>query len=137
MNLPNPDFIMCRCVIDDSIQQDQTIQKVIHLADLLETCSFAEAWKFIAEESGIIEEVKGFHEAIRRYVSYVIEITYQTIEISLATDLLGGLQGSVLEEWIKARGWTTDNNGYIFVANQDAHVKSRNIAEKIDFDCKY
>merc|ERR1712168_1367503 len=29
MNLPNSDFIMCRCVIDDSIQQDQTIQKVI------------------------------------------------------------------------------------------------------------
>ncbi|XP_020893160.1 eukaryotic translation initiation factor 3 subunit K [Exaiptasia diaphana] len=135
MNLPNSDFIMCRCVIDDSIQQDPTIQKVVRLADLLETCSFVEAWKFIGEEPGIIDGVKGFSEAIRKYVSYVIEITYQTIDVNLVTELLGGLQGSSLQEWMKGRGWTVESNGSIFVANQEAHVKSRNIAEKIDFDC--
>ncbi|XP_031550675.1 eukaryotic translation initiation factor 3 subunit K-like [Actinia tenebrosa] len=134
MNLPNSDFIMCRCVIDDSIQQDPTIQKVITLADLLETCSFAEAWRFVDMEAALTEGITGFHEAIRLYVSYVIGITYQNIDADLASELLGGVQGNDLQEWSKKMGWKFNVDGSIFIANQEAHIKSRNIAEKIDFD---
>ncbi|XP_015757175.1 PREDICTED: eukaryotic translation initiation factor 3 subunit K-like, partial [Acropora digitifera] len=68
-------------------------------------------------------------------VSYVIGITYQTIDKSLMSDLLGGLQGDELDEWIKAQGWTIQEDGKVFICNQEAHIKSKNIAEKIDFEC--
>ncbi|XP_073230556.1 eukaryotic translation initiation factor 3 subunit K-like [Porites lutea] len=134
MTLPNADFIMCRCLIDDANQQDPAIASVIKLAELLETCNFLEAWKYLEEESSLVEGVVGFHDAIRKYVSYVIGITYQTIDKSLISELLGGLQGDELDNWIKTQNWTLKEDGKVFICNQDAHIKSKNIAEKIDFD---
>ncbi|EDO29829.1 predicted protein, partial [Nematostella vectensis] len=137
MNLPNADFIMCRCVIDDAIQQDLTIKKVILLAERLETCAFTSAWQFIKEEASLVDGVTGFHDAIRNYITYVIGVTYQTIEESLASELLGGLQGAQLQDWIKAKGWMSSDDGTIYVTNQEAHIKSKNIAEKIDFASEF
>ncbi|XP_044183617.1 eukaryotic translation initiation factor 3 subunit K-like [Acropora palmata] len=135
MMLPNADFIMCRCLIDDANQQDPSIDRVLKLAEHLEKCNFLEAWKYLEMESSLVDGIVGFHDAIRKYVSYVIGITYQTIDKSLMSDLLGGLQGDELDEWIKAQGWTIQEDGKVFICNQEAHIKSKNIAEKIDFEC--
>lgn len=135
MMLPNADFIMCRCLIDDANQQDPSIDRVLKLAEHLEKCNFLEAWKYLEMESSLVDGIVGFHDAIRKYVSYVIGITYQTIDKSLMSDLLGGLQGDELDEWIKAQGWTIQEDGKVFICNQDAHIKSKNIAETIDFEC--
>ncbi|XP_015748216.1 PREDICTED: eukaryotic translation initiation factor 3 subunit K-like [Acropora digitifera] len=43
--------------------------------------------------------------------------------------------GDELDEWIKAQGWTIQEDGKVFICNQEAHIKSKNIAEKIDFEC--
>jgi len=134
MTLPNADFIMCRCLIDDANQQDPAIARVIRLAELLETCNFLEAWKYLEEESSLVDGIVGFHDAIRKYASYVIGITYQTIDKNHISELLGGLQGEELDDWIKAQNWTIKDDGKVFVCNQEAHIKSKNIAEKIDFD---
>ena len=42
-----------------------------------------------------------------------------------------------LDEWIKAQGWTIQEDGKVFICNQEAHIKSKNIAEIIDFECKW
>lgn len=134
MMLPNADFIMCRCLIDDANQQDPAIARVIKLAELLETCNFLEAWKYLNEDSSLVDGIVGFHDAIRKYASYVIGITYQTIDKTHISELLGGLQGEELDEWIKVQNWTIKEDGKVFVSNQEAHIKSKNIAEKIDLD---
>ncbi|KAK2561473.1 Eukaryotic translation initiation factor 3 subunit K [Acropora cervicornis] len=123
-------------------QQDPSIDRVLKLAEHLEKCNFLEAWKYLEMESSLVDGIVGFHDAIRKCelkydVSYVIGITYQTIDKSLMSDLLGGLQGDELDEWIKAQGWTIQEDGKVFICNQEAHIKSKNIAEKIDFECKW
>lgn len=45
--------------------------------------------------------------------------------------------GDELDEWIKAQGWTIQEDGKVFICNQEAHIKSKNIAEIIDFECKW
>ena len=42
--------------------------------------------------------------------------------------------GEELDEWIKVQNWTIKEDGKVFVSNQEAHIKSKNIAEKIDLD---
>ena len=44
--------------------------------------------------------------------------------------------GEELDDWIKAQNWTVKEDGKVFVCNQEAHIKSKNIAEKIDLDSK-
>ena len=44
--------------------------------------------------------------------------------------------GDELDNWIKTQNWTFKEDGKVFICNQDAHIKSKNIAEKIDFDSK-
>ena len=45
--------------------------------------------------------------------------------------------GDELDNWIKIQNWTLKEDGKVFICNQDAHIKSKNIAEKIDFDSKW
>ena len=45
--------------------------------------------------------------------------------------------GDELDNWIKTQNWTLKEDGKVFICNQDAHIKSKNIAEKIDFDSKW
>ena len=42
--------------------------------------------------------------------------------------------GEELDKWIKEQNWTIKEDGKVFICNQEAHIKSKNIAEKIDFD---
>lgn len=60
-------------------------------------------------------------------------ITYQTIERSNLAQLLGDIDDSTLNVWIKKYGWK-DQGSLIFIANQDENIKTKNINEKIDFD---
>ena len=42
--------------------------------------------------------------------------------------------GDELQQWIVKEGWSFKEDGRVFVANQEGHIKSKNITEKIDFD---
>lgn len=133
MNLPRTDFYLCKCLIDENHMQDKSIEKVIYLADLMETCHFKDFWREIRHECPeVVEGVKGFEEALQIYISGVLNTTYQSINGHLLADLLGGLEGDELQEWIKSRGWKLQDDGKVFIGNQE-HIKSKNIVEKIDF----
>ncbi|KAI5744218.1 hypothetical protein M8J76_000235 [Diaphorina citri] len=41
---------------------------------------------------------------------------------------------STLRLWVKKYGWKELDNGYIFIANQDENIKTKNITEKIEFE---
>lgn len=39
-------------------------------------------------------------------------------------------------KWISLNGWKDENDGYLYVANQEDNIKTKNITEKITFDGK-
>lgn len=63
------------------------------LADLLETCKFKQFWEELAKCGDLIITVQGFEDAIRKFVSHVVNITYQTIETPVLKELLGNING--------------------------------------------
>lgn len=63
------------------------------MADLLEMCKFKQFWEEASKSTEITSAVLGFDDAIRKYVSHVVNITYQTIEVSILKELLGILDG--------------------------------------------
>ena len=39
-----------------------------------------------------------------------------------------------INQWISRSGWKDQGDGYIFVANQEDNIKTKNITEKITFE---
>jgi hypothetical protein len=72
-------------------------------------------------------------------ICQTINRTYQTInrqELQLA---LGRLSINEFELLIKTRGWKVleSDANYIWIANHEENIKSRNIVEKIKFERKF
>ncbi|CAB4002294.1 Eukaryotic translation initiation factor 3 subunit K [Paramuricea clavata] len=133
MNLPRTDFYLCKCLIDENHAHDKSIEKVLYLSDLMETCHFKDFWNEIRQECPeLIDGVRGFEAALMLYIGGVLSTTYQSIDIQLLSDLLGGLEGNELQAWITSRGWSIRSDGKVFICNQE-HIKSKNIVEKINF----
>jgi hypothetical protein len=64
------------------------------LADLLETCKFKQFWEELAKCGDLTITIHGFEDAIRKFVTHVINTTYQTIEVSTLKELLGNINGT-------------------------------------------
>lgn len=97
-------------------------------------------------------------------ICHVVGITYQTIEHRLLAEMLGDPLGNIhthtplsllclkspthynylslslclsdtqVKVWMNKYGWVEDDDGRIFIYNQEESVKPKNIVEKIDFD---
>ncbi|KAK9891664.1 hypothetical protein WA026_015631 [Henosepilachna vigintioctopunctata] len=131
-NLPHTDFIMCKCLLNETQMSDEIIQ-IIYLADILEQCEFQLFWTRIHILPELIQRITGFLDSIRKFVCHVVGITYQTIERSNLAQLLGDVDDSTVNAWVKKYGWKNQGN-LIFIANQDENIKTKNINEKIDFE---
>lgn len=80
--------------------------------------------------------------------------TYQTIDFNELREILGNLSGILkllifkiekffnlaffkdddLNKLIRNKGWKKQDDGYVFVANHEESIKTKNIVEKIKFD---
>ncbi|RWS27168.1 phospholipid-transporting ATPase IIB-like protein [Leptotrombidium deliense] len=133
-SMPNADFILCKCLIDPSyLESDEKIKKIAHIHKLLETCQFKEFWDEVQSNVAIFDSVNGFYDAIRKYICYVVSITYQRIERSSLREMFD-LNDDKLNEWMQNYGWKAVDNDLVFVANQEEMIKTKNITEKIDFE---
>ena len=82
----------------ETIQLEETnVSRVMLLASLLETCNFKQFWEECAKCADLIATLTGFEDAIRKFVSHVINTTFQTIEVSVLKELLGNLNGKQLD----------------------------------------
>ncbi|XP_069138634.1 eukaryotic translation initiation factor 3 subunit K-like [Argopecten irradians] len=133
-NLPHTDFTLCKCLIESSKHDEEAILPVIHLADLLETCQFHEFWKELKTNPLVTSNIKGFDDSIRKFVCHVIGATYQTIPVHTLMELLGDVAEDQVRQWINKYGWTLQNDGNVFILNQEENVKTKNITEKITFE---
>ncbi|XP_071833865.1 eukaryotic translation initiation factor 3 subunit K-like [Apostichopus japonicus] len=133
-NLPHSDFTLCKCLIDENFQQEEPILTILHIAKLLEMCKFREFWAEVDEKSILFLDLKDFNDSIRKYICHVVNITYQQIDRTFLSDLLGSLTEMELECWIKEMNWKEMPDGQIFINNQEENVKTKNITEKIGFE---
>ncbi|XP_038642022.1 eukaryotic translation initiation factor 3 subunit K isoform X1 [Scyliorhinus canicula] len=133
-NLPHTDFTLCKCMIDQTHQEERPIQQILSLGDLLETCHFQDFWRNLEENSELIDGITSFEDSVRKFICHVVGITYQTIEKWLLAEMLGDLTDAQLQVWMSKYGWTEAEPEKIFICNQEESIKPKNIVEKIDFD---
>ncbi|CAG2250249.1 EIF3K [Mytilus edulis] len=136
-NLPHTDFTLCKCLIDLNKQEEEPIMKVMHIAEMLEMCQFKSFWeclKIDQELSASVHVITGFEDSIRKFVCHVVSTTYQTIPFDTLTELLGNIPESQVKQWISKYGWSLQNDGNIYITNQEENIKTKNITEKITFE---
>lgn len=92
-NLPHTDFVLAKCLLLPVQMQDNTIREIIYLADILEQCDFQLFWDRVEMNPSLFSRIVGFYDSIRKFVCHVVGITFQTVEKSLLSKLLGGLDG--------------------------------------------
>uniref|UniRef100_A0A672FT41 Eukaryotic translation initiation factor 3 subunit K n=1 Tax=Salarias fasciatus TaxID=181472 RepID=A0A672FT41_SALFA len=107
-NLPHTDFTLCKCMIDQTHQEERPIRQILYLGNLLETCHFQSFWTSLEENRELIDGITGFEDSVRKYTQVKV--------------------------WMNKYGWTENEDGQIFIFNQEESVKPKNIVEKIDFE---
>ncbi|XP_029374133.1 eukaryotic translation initiation factor 3 subunit K isoform X4 [Echeneis naucrates] len=107
-NLPHTDFTLCKCMIDQTHQEERPIRQILYLGNLLETCHFQSFWTSLEENRELIDGITGFEDSVRKYTQVKV--------------------------WMNKYGWTENEDGQIFIYNQEESVKPKNIVEKIDFE---
>uniref|UniRef100_A0A3Q2Y6K6 Eukaryotic translation initiation factor 3 subunit K n=1 Tax=Hippocampus comes TaxID=109280 RepID=A0A3Q2Y6K6_HIPCM len=133
-NLPHTDFTLCKCMIDQTHQEERPIRQILYLGNLLETCHFQSFWSSLEENRELIDGITGFEDSVRKFICHVVGITYQTIERRLLAEMLGDPLDTQVKVWMNKYNWTETEDGQIFVFNQEESVKPKNIVEKIDFE---
>jgi translation initiation factor 3 subunit K len=135
-NLPHTDFTLCKCLIDALRFQEEgdPLSRIMVLADLLETCQFPLFWERLVEIADLTMVLTGFEDSIRKFICYVIGITYQVIKKSALRVLLGNLTEAQANTWVAKNGWKDQGDGYVFISNQEDNIKTKNITEKITFE---
>jgi len=137
-NLPHTDIDLCKSLLSlEFLDNNPTVELIMFLADLLETCKFKQFWEKVRAKDvkELIEPISGFEDSIRKYVCHVISITYQRISEETLYELLGLSDEAVVDQWIAKNGWkTAENRGFVLVSNQDESIKTKKITEKIDLE---
>jgi translation initiation factor 3 subunit K len=135
-NLPHTDFTLCKCLIDASrfLEEGDPLSRIMALADLLETCQFPLFWERLVEIADLTMVLTGFEDSIRKFICYVIGITYQVIKKSALRILLGNLTEAQANTWVAKNGWKDQGDGYVFISSQEDNIKTKNITEKITFE---
>ncbi|KAK6048075.1 eukaryotic translation initiation factor 3 subunit K family protein [Cooperia oncophora] len=150
MVLPGSDFALAKCLIDSNRLGSQELKRVLDLGSVLEACDFAVFWslmkgeykpstditepfKIPQEVPRMVKAVAGFEEAVRIYACRVISVTFQNIEKSVLSRLLGGATDKQVAGYAKKFGWEEKPDGIYFIANHEATIRTRNIDEKLQF----
>jgi len=63
--LPNTDFVLCKCLIDSTLLEEENIALITSLHNLLETCRFQEFWRELSIRPQLIQGITGFENSIQ------------------------------------------------------------------------
>ncbi|XP_016109917.1 eukaryotic translation initiation factor 3 subunit K-like [Sinocyclocheilus grahami] len=94
-----------------SQQEERPIRQILYLGNLLETCHFQSFWVHT------------------RAHTHILSLTHSHThdDVCLTAD-------TQVKVWMNKYGWTENEDGQIFIHNQEESVKPKNIVEKIDFE---
>ncbi|CAD6187031.1 unnamed protein product [Caenorhabditis auriculariae] len=133
MVLPSSDFALAKCLIDTNKLGSPELRRLVK-GTYKPSTNATEPFKLPQEIPKMIRSITGFEEAVKTYACRVINVTFQNIEKSLLSRLLGGADDKEVATYAKRFGWEAKEGGNVFfVANHDATIRTRNIDEKIQF----
>jgi len=144
--LPHSDLNLSKSLLSANILDNViSINHILYLADLLETCRFKEFWEKLQhpEIQSPHRSIAGFNDSIRKFVCHVVGITYQRIQEETLCQLLGLVdkKGAVDENsvnhWISKNGWkpATADSAYVLISSSmEDSIKTKKITEKIDLE---
>lgn len=147
-SLPNNDFTLCLYLLAEEYHTEESIVTLIEMCNSLESCLFEDVWEFLSQNPDTLTgkvktgpdgehenvEIAGFKDRVRHFIAHVISCTYQVVESSVISKMLGGLSGDDLNSFCESKNWKVAEGGKVFVAPQEEVVKSKNIVESIRFD---
>lgn len=137
MQLPNPDFKACVHLLSERLQSDDTVSKVVQLANALETTRFTDFWTIAAGCKDLLASVPRFYEVVRSNMLHLMGITFQRIHKNVLGSYLQ-LDASELEKLIKEKassGWSVQSSPsgdlVVFPKNQHTQVVVKRTQEVI------
>ena len=71
---------------------------------------------------------------IKIVILHIVSKTYQTIDYKELKEIVGNLKDDEMNKLIKSKGWKKLEDNYVFVANHEENIKTKNIVEKIKFE---
>ncbi|GIL47099.1 hypothetical protein Vafri_4013, partial [Volvox africanus] len=110
MQAPNQDYKCCITLLPERLQQaDETIYKVVQLANALETSRFADFWNATNTCRDLLMNIPGFYEAVRGFIAYTLVNTYGRVTKRTLADCLK-LDGATLDQYLsdkcRSAGWS-------------------------------
>merc|ERR1719334_2989802 len=87
-NLPSTDVVLCKCFLQLEQMQEPSVDIIMKMHNMLERCQFQNFWVYYREYSDLTKDVKDFSVSVKRYISHVVNISYQKIEKATLATLL-------------------------------------------------
>ncbi|KAG2483327.1 hypothetical protein HYH03_017775 [Edaphochlamys debaryana] len=109
MQLPSQDYRCCITLLPERLQQaDETLYKVVQLANALETSRFADFWSAANTCRDLLGTIPGFYEAVRGFIAYTLCTSYNRVTKRVLSDCLK-LEGATLDQYLtekcRSAGW--------------------------------
>ena len=154
--LPRNDVLLCLYCLSEEQQETAQVRTLVDLHQSLQSCVFDDVWEFLSLDMGketlqtrmmvdtsggsgepkrelVPVPVVGFVESIREFAAHIISGTYQVVDLSIISGMLGGLAGAELAAFAEKRGWKIEGDK-AQVGKHDDSVVSKKIVEGVSFD---
>ncbi|TPX35988.1 hypothetical protein SmJEL517_g01836 [Synchytrium microbalum] len=115
--LPDPDFNLYLALLTEEVMTEETIERLIALQQLLESCRFEEFWKLVESTEklptlrDVLEPCRDFDVDVRDFVALTLSIAYQAVQMDSLVKYLGLEEGEDVRDFIKEKGWSTEKSG--------------------------
>eukprot|EP01120_Amphizonella_sp_Union-15-10_P003775 TRINITY_DN141_c0_g1_i1.p1 TRINITY_DN141_c0_g1~~TRINITY_DN141_c0_g1_i1.p1 ORF type:complete len:215 (+),score=31.75 TRINITY_DN141_c0_g1_i1:100-744(+) len=135
MNLHNNnDFMLSLYLLPEKLHGEEIIERLIELANLLETGLFQEFWRRLSTWNSLLQkfnETPGFVDAIRGFILGILTRTYLTISKQFLSEVLN-LSGTELEAFVADKDWKQTDVSVTFP--QEFQPKPVRVVENIRFE---
>lgn len=135
MNLPETDFLLSTYLISEQVKMDKCVKSLCELANLLERCEFKAFWASVTTcpAAAVLQGIPDFNEKVSEFISGLIAISHQSIEIKVLSQLLHQTPEATASH-IKGKGWKSDATTVTFPLNDGNQAKIASVAsERLQF----
>ncbi|PNW75170.1 hypothetical protein CHLRE_12g515650v5 [Chlamydomonas reinhardtii] len=113
MQAPAQDYKCCITLLPERLlQSDESVYKVVQLANALETSRFGDFWNAANTCRDLLGGIPGFYESVRGFIAHTLVHTYGRVTKRTLADCLK-LEGATLEQYLsekcKSAGWSIVN----------------------------
>ncbi|XP_037950414.1 eukaryotic translation initiation factor 3 subunit K-like [Teleopsis dalmanni] len=131
--MPRPDFSIAKALLLPQQMNDLTVRVILDMSEFLESADFPAFWQLAYELPAMFCNIKGFFDAIRRYICYLVDLTFNKINKSTLNLLLGNIEDAEIIEWVRLYNWKQVDD-FVLIENEVSQNKNRVIQENIDME---